>query len=133
MLTPAVPLRAAIYVRSATITQNDNGDRLEEQAAACLPLAESLGAQVIGEYRDAGFTGTSLERPGLQAMLDAARRHEVDIIVCERPDRLARGVAAPSAVEGELERLGVTVHYVAGDPVGRRAIADALNASEKGR
>ena len=50
--------REAIYVRSATADQCDDGARLEQQVEVCRQLAESLGADVPAEYRDIG-AGTS--------------------------------------------------------------------------
>jgi DNA invertase Pin-like site-specific DNA recombinase len=131
IIAPSVPLRAAIYVRSATLAQGDEG-RLEKQAATCRRLAENVGADVIAEYRDVGF-GASSYRPGLQAMLDAARRRDLDVVLCERPDRLARGAAKLHGIEGKLECLGVTVRYAADDPSSsceRRALTAALASLE---
>jgi predicted site-specific integrase-resolvase len=119
-------IRAAMYVRTATGAQDgDVGNRLEEQATACRQLARSLGAEIADEYRDVG-PGTSSNLPGLQDMLDAARRQEIDVVVCERPDRLARGVAKLNDVEGELSSLGVTVRYATDDPPERCALTAVL-------
>jgi DNA invertase Pin-like site-specific DNA recombinase len=128
MIPRQAPIRAAIYARSATVAQDDDGDRLQEQAAACRRLAGRLGADIIAEHRDVG-SGTSWDLPGLQALLDLARRHGVDVVLCERRDRLARGVAKLCAIEEELERVGVAVRYALDDPSSatvRHALASAL-------
>lgn len=119
-------IRAAVYARVATEAQLGQDDRLDQQADACHRLAGEIGVDVVAEYRDDGFAGTTLERPGLQAVLDAARQHEVDVIVCERPDRLARGATTLSGVESELARLGVTIQYAADDSRVRRTLTDSL-------
>ena len=129
MIQRQAPSRPAMYVRSATVSQDDEWGRIEEQGAACRQLAESLGMEVTAEYRDVG-DGTSWDLPGLQAMLDAVRRHDVDLVLCERPDRLARGLAKLSKIETELGRLGVPVHYVAGDGPERRVLTAALASQE---
>jgi site-specific DNA recombinase len=55
------------------------------------------------------FTGTYWrERPGLQAMLTAARRHEFDYLYISELDRLARDVIAQEFVREELKYYGVT-------------------------
>ena len=124
MIQRDVPIRAVIYARVATVAQADGGSQLQAQTAACRQLAESLGAVVVNEYWDVG-AGASLDRSGLQAALEAAR-HDVDVILCERPDGLARGVAKLHEVEAELDRHGVTVHYARESSPERRQVTSAL-------
>ena len=125
MIPRQTPVRAVIYARTATVDQQDQEQRPDEQSAACRRLAESMNADVIAEYRDIG-SGTSPNRSGLQTVLEAARRQDIDVVLCERPDRLARGVAKLSEIETEFGQLGVPVHYVTGDPTERRALTAAL-------
>jgi len=108
---PATTLRAAIYVRSATVAQGDEGNRLNEQAAACRRLAGELDATVIAEYRDVG-AGTSWDLPGLNAMLDAAEQQDLDTLLCVAPDRLARGIAKHLVLHDVLRGFEVTIRYV---------------------
>lgn len=44
----------------------------------------------ILEFLDDGRSGTNLDRPGMRAMLDAARRHEIDCIIVKDFSRFAR-------------------------------------------
>jgi DNA invertase Pin-like site-specific DNA recombinase len=129
MIPRQTPVRARIYVRTATVGQDDREDQLEAQVIACRRLAESMNADVVAEYRDLG-SGTSRNRSGLQAMLDAAQQHHIDVVLCERPDRLARGVVKLFEFEQNLGRLGVPVHHVTGDPPGRFALAATLASLE---
>lgn len=41
-------------------------------------------------YRDEGFSGARLARPGLDRLRDAIKRREVDRVLVTAPDRLAR-------------------------------------------
>jgi len=123
-LAPSATLRAAIYVRSATIAQVDD-DRLTKQIAESRQLAGSLSADTITEYSDVA-SGTSSDRPGLQALLSAVRQGEIDLILCERPDRLARGLVMLHEIEAALGRFGVAVHYADADPPERQAVTEAL-------
>jgi DNA invertase Pin-like site-specific DNA recombinase len=103
-------LRAAIYLRSATVDQDDRADRLAEQSAACRRLAGEIGAEVVGEFRDVG-DGTAWGLAGLNAMLDAAERRDFDTLLCADPDRLARGIAKHLVLHDLLRACDVTIRY----------------------
>jgi DNA invertase Pin-like site-specific DNA recombinase len=127
MIPTQESLRAAIYVRTATVAQDDE-DRLERQVIACRRLADSRGANVVAEYRDIG-SGLASVQSGLQDLIAAAARHEVDVVLCEAPDRMARDLTTRRAVEEQLRHHGVTVHCASdGDATGtvRRVIEGAL-------
>lgn len=40
--------------------------------------------------RDAGYSGATLKRPGLDRLRDTVRAHELDRVILTDPDRLAR-------------------------------------------
>lgn len=71
---------AVLYLRVSTTAQvNKAHDRegysVPAQREACARHAESLGAQVIGEYVEPGKSTTSTNRPALKSMLtDLAER-----------------------------------------------------------
>lgn len=44
----------------------------------------------ILEFQDDGHSGTNLERPGIQALLDAAHRREIDCVIVKDLSRFAR-------------------------------------------
>jgi DNA invertase Pin-like site-specific DNA recombinase len=44
-------------------------------------------------YDDGGFSGGSMERPGLQKLLDDVRARRIDVIVVYKVDRLTRSLA----------------------------------------
>ena len=49
--------------------------------------------------------------PGLNALLDAAKRREFDVLLVYDPDRLARNMAKQLVLEAELSRHNVTIRY----------------------
>jgi site-specific DNA recombinase len=49
-------------------------------------------------FRDAGFSGARLDRPSLDALHDAVRDGEIDIVGVLTPDRLARKYAYHAAI-----------------------------------
>lgn len=84
-------LRAAIYARYSTKQQNESS--IEDQIRSCRKLCEREGFKVVATFSDPAISGGTAKRPGYQAMLAAARRHEVDVVVAESSSRLWRELA----------------------------------------
>ena len=102
----APPLRAAKYRRVSTVRQAEQGYSLEAQDKDLDRLADELGAVVVADFAD-NDSGAEWDLPGLNALLDAAKRSEFDILVVYDPDRLARNMAKQLVIEEELRRAGV--------------------------
>jgi site-specific DNA recombinase len=94
----AVKVRCAIYTRvssDAGLEQEFNSlDNQREAAEAHIRAQQFEGWQLIPtQYDDGGFSGGSMERPGLQRLLDDVRAGLIDIIVVYKVDRLTRSLA----------------------------------------
>ena len=63
-------------------------------------------------FRDDGFSGVKLVRPGLDALRDQAARAAFDLILMTAPDRLARNYVHQIVVLEELARQGVRVVFI---------------------
>ena len=106
-------MRAAIYARVSTTRQAQTQTiaqqlmRLEEhirqQGWTCDP------AHV---YRDDGYSGASLNRPGLDALRDRATLAEFDVVLLTAPDRLARKYVHQVLLIEEFEGAGCQVVFV---------------------
>ena len=57
------------------------------QARQCVATE---GHELVVEYSDDGCSGARLDRPGLDALRDAAEAGRLDAVWCLSPDRLAR-------------------------------------------
>ena len=101
MATADRPRRAACYSRCSTAEQSVDGQResLRNYAAA-----RGWGST---EYVDHGVSGARERRPGLDALLQAVRRRQVDVVVCVKLDRLARSVRHLVTLGEEFRALGV--------------------------
>src|SRR5208283_3411192 len=91
-------LRCAVYTRVSTdhgLEQDFNS--LDAQREACAAYVRSQAHEgwvpAHGRYDDGGYSGASLDRPALQALLDAVRQRKVDVIVVYKVDRLTRSLA----------------------------------------
>jgi site-specific DNA recombinase len=82
------------------------------------------GDELVGEYIDDGVSGARLDRPGLDALRDAAEAGRIEALWCLTPDRLSRSYAYQVLITDELARHGVTIRYLdapdlASDPQAR--------------
>ncbi len=91
-------LRCAVYTRKSTedgLEQEFNS--LDAQYEACAAYAISQrheGWMVVPErYDDGGFSGGTMQRPGMKRLLDDIAAGKVDIILVYKIDRLTRSLA----------------------------------------
>ena len=87
---------AALYVRVSTTDQNTAA-----QLEALRQYAAARGWGAV-EYVDHGVSGAKERRPALDALLSAARRREVAVVVVTKLDRLARSLHQLVALEREF-------------------------------
>ena len=117
-------MKAALYARFSTDKQSDNS--IADQFRVCERLTERHEFRVVNRFSDAAISGGTIHRPGYQAMLDAARRHEFDVIVAEDCSRLWRLLAEQAPRLAELQDLGI--HVVTHDMDTRQESAGILGA-----
>lgn len=100
-------MKAAIYARYSTDKQR--AESIADQHRTCESIAARHGFRVVSRFSDAALSGGTVQRPGYQALLEAARRHEFDVIVAEDTSRLWRNLAEQSPRLAELADMGVAV------------------------
>lgn len=85
--------RVATYVRWSTEEQGD-GTTLEVQRDACRLFIESQGWLFREDllFVDDGYSGSTLDRPGLNRLRKAVEAGRVDCVVVYKLDRLSRSV-----------------------------------------
>src|SRR5947209_11966583 len=114
-------MRAAIYARVSTERQ-ERQQTIESQLTALRAWAVEQGHDLAVEhvFRDEGYSGARLDRPGLDTLRDAVRDGAVEIIAVLTPDRLARKYAYQVLLLEEFRRAGCAVvflhHPISDDP-----------------
>src|SRR5689334_21716921 len=112
-------MKTVVYVRVSTSRQaqaqtiEQQLDRLRSHLHAC---GEELASETI--FRDNGYSGATLNRPGLDRLRDAVRAGEVERVLVTDPDRLARNYVQLMVLLEELERAGCEVAFL-DRPMGR--------------
>ena len=118
-------MRVATYARVSSESQEARGN-IGSQLEALREKLSQLGHEIFEEYKDDGYSGGRLDRPGLDALRDAAELGLFEQVWCLTPDRLARNYAYQIVVTDELARHGVEVHYLDAPPLRDDAEATLL-------
>ena len=107
---PETPKRADLYARVSTDEQAEKGYSLPEQIRDLTRHASSKGWHVIGEpVVDDGYTGRSMNRPGLHRIREMANNGGIDTILVRKWDRLFRKSSYQDIFILEMQGLGVDV------------------------
>ncbi|MBI2062031.1 MAG: recombinase family protein [Nitrospirae bacterium] len=103
---------AAIYARVSTDRQEDEAT-MESQLDALHRYASEHEYRVDGsrEYTDV-FTGSRLDRPGLERLRDDVYEGKLEAILAYAPDRLARQFPYQVILLEEFRRAGVEIVFL---------------------
>jgi site-specific DNA recombinase len=92
------PVRCAVYTRKSSeegLEQSFNS--LDAQREAChayiLSQRQEGWRAIDAQYDDGGYSGGTMERPGVRRLFDDIRAGKVDVIVVYKVDRLTRSLA----------------------------------------
>jgi DNA invertase Pin-like site-specific DNA recombinase len=104
-----VTKRVAIYLRVSTSGQTVENQRRELEA-----VAQRHGWAVVATFDDAGVSGAKgrEKRPGLDALLKAVARREVDIVAAWSVDRLGRSLQDLVGLLWELHAKRVDLYQL---------------------
>lgn len=91
--TPEAARPVVGYLRVSTDEQAQHGFGLDAQESKVRAYCEALGKPLSEIVRDDGYSGGTLDRPGLQALLERIRAGEVGTVVVAKLDRLSRSLA----------------------------------------
>jgi site-specific DNA recombinase len=106
-------MRAAVYARVST-TRQAQAQTIEQQLDRLRAEVAGRGWQLDGQhvYRDDGYSGARIGRPGLDRLRDHAALAELDAVVVAAPDRLARNYVHQVLLIDELAGHGCRVEFL---------------------
>jgi site-specific DNA recombinase len=104
---------AAIYARVSSEQQREE-NTIASQTASLIEFAQKHDLEVPKEWviEDEGYTGATLERPGLERVRDLAAEGQIQVVLVYSPDRLSRKYAYQILLIEELARHGVETLFV---------------------
>ena len=125
-------MTAAIYARYSSAGQNDAS--IEQQVAECRTYAAQNSLAITNVFEDRAMTGRNDKRPGFQRMIRAAERHEFQVLLTYKSNRLARNMLDALRYENKLDKAGVKVVYCKEDfgdnAAGRLALRMMMSINE---
>ena len=106
-------MSTALYVRVSTqrqAQQQTSDQQLARLRAWCADQAWEVRDEFV--FRDDGVSGSTLRRPGLDALRDAVAVAQCARIVLTAPDRLARNYVHQMLLLEEFEQAGCRVEFL---------------------
>jgi site-specific DNA recombinase len=106
-------MQVAIYARVSTQRQAQ-AQTTDQQLDRLRAHAEGQGWSLAADhvFRDDGYSGASLRRPGLDRLRDAAASARLDRVLITEPDRLARNYVHQVLLVEELQKHGAEVVFL---------------------
>ncbi len=106
-------MRAAIYARVSTPRQGRE-QTIESQLSALREWVSEKGYELSPDdvYADEGYSGSRLDRPGLDALRDGADDGAFEMLAVLSPDRLARKYAYQVLLLEEFKRAGCEIVFL---------------------
>src|SRR5437763_11845485 len=100
-------MRAAVYAR-VPATRQAQAQTIEQQLDRLRAAAAERGWDLEDQhvYRDDGYSGAGIGRPGLDRLRDHAALAELDVVLATAPDRLARNYVHQVLLIDELATVG---------------------------
>src|SRR5215469_15255681 len=108
---------AAIYARVSSEQQRAE-HTIASQTASLIEFAKHHELEVPKEwvFEDEGYSGATLERPGLERVRDLAAEGQIQVVLAYSPDRLSRKYAYQILLIEEFARQGVETLFVKSPP-----------------
>ena len=118
----------ALYIRVSTQEQAREGYSIEEQKERLEKYADAHDWIIYKVYSDPGFSGGSIERPGLKAMIRDISENKIDKVVVYKLDRLSRSqkdtlyLIEDIFLENNTDFVSMTENFDTSTPFGKAMI-----------
>lgn len=100
-------MKVHVYHRTSTVHED-----IDSQVQSLWSLAIEQGFQVEKTYRDSGISGETLDRPGLNQLLEDSRNGEVKAVLASNPSRISSVSEDLTRIKSELAELGIAIHFI---------------------
>ena len=119
-------MSSAIYVRVSTERQT-LAQTIEQQIDRLTAHVHGQGETLHPEhiFRDDGYSGATLNRPGLDCLRDRVKEGTIDRVLIASPDRLARNYVHQMVLLEEFAQAGCGVEFL-DQPLGQDPQAHLL-------
>ena len=109
-----IKMEVALYLRVSTNGQQKSQTIEQQLERLQTAVAEQAGWHLAPEhiYRDDGYSGAKLSRPGLDRLRDQAGMGSFEMILITAPDRLSRKYVHQVLLIEEMKQLGCQVEFL---------------------
>lgn len=120
--------RVIIYVRVSTQEQAREGYSIQEQIERCNKYAEAMGWTVVKIYTDPGYSGATMDRPGLNKLIKDVKAGYADRILVYKLDRLSRSqldtlyLIERVLIDNDTDFVSMNENFDTSTPFGRAMI-----------
>src|SRR6266404_858768 len=97
-------MKTALYARVSTL---DKGQDPQMQLRELREYCQRRGWEIVGEYIDAGISGSKDSRPELNKLMADAHRRKIDAVLVWKLDRFGRFLKHLVNSLAEFESLGI--------------------------
>ena len=118
--------RVAIYIRVSTYEQAQEGYSIDEQKERLVQYCKAMGWVVSEIYIDPGFSGSNLERPGLQKLIAEIKAY--DSVLVYKLDRISRSqkdtmyLIEDVFLKNDVDFVSMSESFDTSTPFGRAAV-----------
>src|ERR1700732_592197 len=133
-------VRCAIYTRKSSeegLEQSFNSLEAQREACRAYVLSQKHEGWIVlaNQYDDGGFSGGTMERPGLKQLLTDIRAGKVDTVVVYKVDRLTRSLTDFSKIieifdAQKVSFVSVTQHFNTTSSMGRLTLNVLLSFAQ---
>jgi len=104
---------SAIYLRVSTNRQ-PQAQTIDQQLERLRSHLDLQGESLLTDniFRDDGYSGANLNRPGLDRLRDRVKNGAIDRVLLTSPDPLARNYVHQMVLIDEWERCGCKVEFL---------------------
>lgn len=101
------------YIRVSTKGQVEDGISLALQVEKIKAYCFLNDIDLVAIYGDPGISGkTAIKRPGLQAILEMAKRRDIAHMIVYKLDRFSRSTIDTLQLSAELDKNNVAIHSI---------------------
>ena len=106
-------IRAVSYSRFSS--NNQRTESIDAQQRAIYKYIAENKYTPVGDYVDEALTGTNIQRPGFQRMLEDAQKGMFDVVIVHKLDRFSRDVYDALDVQRKLGIMGYELNLLLND------------------
>ena len=105
-------MKAMGYIRVSTEDQAREGVSLGNQKSKIKAYCELKNLDLTGIIEDSGISAKNLNRPGVQKVLEMARKKEVNAVVVYKLDRMFRSTVDALETTKKFDKWGIYFHSI---------------------